>query len=120
MKFLVDEDLPRSTVTLIKEFGHQAVDVRDVQLRGAPDDRNAAYAKAKGLCLVTADGGFANIRQYPPGEYAGLIVLDLPAHATLPVILRLLRELFAQADLVSSLPGKLAILAFGRVRIRDG
>jgi len=31
-----------------------------------------------------------------------------------------LRELFAQADLVSSLPGKLAILAFGRVRIRDG
>lgn len=105
---------------VLREMGFEAVDVRDVGLRGASDERIAAYAKERGLCLVTADGGFANIRQYPPVEYAGLVVLDLPPRATLPVILRLTREFFTNADLVRDLYGKLAVVAFGRVRIRDG
>ena len=78
MKFLVDEDLPRSTATVLQEIGYEAVDVRDVGLRGASDEQIAGYAKANNLCLITADGGFANIRQYPPADYAGLVVLDLP------------------------------------------
>jgi predicted nuclease of predicted toxin-antitoxin system len=120
MKFLVDEDLPRSTVPQLRELGHEAEDVRDIGPRGASDDQIAAHAKAQGFCLITADGGFANIRQYPPSEYRGLIVLDLPSRATSPVILRLLREFFAQSELVEDISGKLAVVAFGRVRIRDG
>jgi predicted nuclease of predicted toxin-antitoxin system len=119
MKFLVDEDLPRSTVPLLQELGYEAVDVRDVGLRGFPDDQIAAYAKANGFCLVTADGGFANIRQFPPREYPGLVVLDLPSRANLPVILRLLREFFTHPEIVRDLSGKLAIVAFGRVRLRE-
>jgi predicted nuclease of predicted toxin-antitoxin system len=119
MKFLVDEDLPRSTVSLLQELGYEAVDVRDIGLRGFPDEHVAAYAKANGLCLVTADGGFANIRQFPPREYHGLVVLDLPARSNLPILLRLLREFFAHSDLVRDLSGKLAIVAFGRVRLRE-
>jgi len=120
MKFLVDEDLPRSAAPLLQELGYEAMDVRDVGLRGVSDDQIAAYAKTKGLCLVSADGGFANIRQYPPGEYHGLVILDLPPRATLPVILRLMREFFTHTDIVRDLSGKLAIVAFGRVRLRDG
>jgi predicted nuclease of predicted toxin-antitoxin system len=119
MKFLIDEDLPRSTAAVIQEFGYEAVDVRDVHLRGAPDEQIAAYAKANGLCLVTADGGFANIRQYPPVEYSGLVVLELPPRANLPVILRLVREFFSNTEIVCELSGKLAVVAFGRVRIRE-
>jgi len=119
MKFLVDEDLPRSTVTLLQGLGYDAVDVRDIGLRGFPDDQIAAYAKANRLCLVTADRGFANIRQFPPREYHGLVVLDLPSRSNLPIILRLLREFFVQSDLIPNLNGKLAIVAFGRVRLRE-
>ena len=120
MKFLVDEDLPRSTVALLSELGYEALDVRDVGLRGSSDEKVAEYAKANGLCLITADGGFANIRQYPPKEYSGLIVLDLPPRATLSLILRLIREFFSEDALVKGLPGKLAVVAFGRARIRGG
>ena len=42
MKFLVDEDLPRSVAPLIRELGYDADDVRDVGLRGAPDSEIAA------------------------------------------------------------------------------
>ena len=120
MKFLVDEDLPRSAAPLLRELGYEAADVRDVGLRGASDDRIAAYARTNDFCIVTADGGFANIRQYPPGEYHGLIILDLPTRATVPMILRLLREFFAHSDIVRDLSGRLAIVAFGRIRLRDG
>jgi predicted nuclease of predicted toxin-antitoxin system len=119
MKFLVDEDLPRSVATLIQELGHDAEDVRDVGLRGASDSGIAAYAQVHKLCIVTADGGFASIRNYSPREYAGLVVLDLPPRATSPVILRLVREFFAQSELIHDLPGRLAIVAFGRVRLRE-
>jgi hypothetical protein len=36
MTFLVDEDLPRSVGAVLREFGHEVVDVRDIGLRGAP------------------------------------------------------------------------------------
>ena len=62
MRFLIDADLPRSTGTLFQRYNHEAVDVRDIGLRGAKDRQIAAYARGKGLCLVTGDFDFSNIR----------------------------------------------------------
>jgi predicted nuclease of predicted toxin-antitoxin system len=53
MRFLIDEDLPRLTKNLLQRHNHEAVDVRDIGLRGAKDYQIAAYAQSKGLCLVT-------------------------------------------------------------------
>jgi hypothetical protein len=36
LKFLVDEDLPRSTAQVLKEMGFTALDVRDCGLSRAP------------------------------------------------------------------------------------
>jgi len=44
MQFLVDEDLPRAVDNLLKQHGHEAVDVRDIGLRGAKDAEIARYA----------------------------------------------------------------------------
>jgi len=32
MRFLIDEDLPRSTDDLLRRYGHEAIDVRDIGL----------------------------------------------------------------------------------------
>ena len=72
MRFLVDEDIPRSTDDLLRRYEHEAVDVRDIGLRGAKDPQIAAYAQSEDLCLVTGDFDFSDIRNYPPGEYAGV------------------------------------------------
>jgi predicted nuclease of predicted toxin-antitoxin system len=66
MRFLVDEDLPRSLNDLIRSFGHESVDVRTTGLRGARDHLIASYAREEGRCLVTGDLDFADIRNYPP------------------------------------------------------
>jgi len=118
MKFLIDEDLPRSVGNLLQRHGHEAVDIRDTILRGANDAEVAEYAHKHKLCLLSGDVGFADIRNYPPGKYWGIIVLRLPARATSSIILSLLSNFLLQADIVNDIRGKLAILEFGRVRIR--
>ena len=118
MRFLVDGDLPRSINNLFRRYRHEVVDVRDIGLGGAKDRQIAEHARKNGLCLVTADFDFSNIHNYPPKEYAGLVVLKLPRNATGSFILNLMEGFLQQDDLVVQMPGKLAIVEPGRVRIR--
>jgi len=118
MEFLIDADLPRPTAEVIRLNGHQARDVRDVGLGSAPDEDIAAYAKANGLCLITGDFDFADIRYYPPEDYAGLVVLGLPDNANRGFILRLVAAFLNHSEIISQLPGRLAIVEPGRIRLR--
>jgi len=120
MRFLIDEDLPRSIVSLLQRYGHEAVDVRDIGLRGAKDSQIASYVQRNDLCLVTGDFVFSDIRNYPPNRYSGIIVLKIPRDATAIFILSLLESFLEQDKLVSESPGKLAIVEPGRIRIRKG
>lgn len=120
MRFLIDEDLPRSMDNLLRQCGHEAIDVRDIGLRGATDTEIATYVQKHELCLLSGDMGFADIRNYPPGKYSGVVVLHLPAKATSSTILTLLQSLLVQTEIVNQLNGKLAIVERGRVRIRKG
>lgn len=37
-RFVIDEDMPRSTGVILKEHGYEVRDVRDYELRGAEDN----------------------------------------------------------------------------------
>ena len=118
LKFLIDEDLPRSTGELIRRYGHQTVDGRDIGLRGSKDAEVASYARSHDLCLITGDYDFADIRNYPPSMYPGIIVIHPQRNATAPEILRIVEALFKRQELLSNLAGKLAVVEPGRVRVR--
>ena len=118
MRFLIDADLPRSAKDVVSRRGHEAIDVRDIGLRSAKDPQIARHAQSEGICLVTGDYDFADIRNYPPEYYAGLVVLKLPRTATATYINQLLDSFLAQEDLLTQLSGKLAIVEPGRVRLR--
>lgn len=118
MEFLIDADLPRPTAEVIRLKGHQARDVRDAGLGSAPDEAIAEYAKANGLCLITGDFDFADIRRYPPENYAGLAVLGLPENANREFILQLVKAFLDHPEIIAQLPGRLAIVEPGRIRLR--
>lgn len=82
VRFLIDADLPRSIKTLLEKFGHEAIDVRDIGLRSAKDQVIARYAQDHQACLLTGDFGFADIRNYPPETFYGIVVPGLPRDAT--------------------------------------
>jgi predicted nuclease of predicted toxin-antitoxin system len=118
MRFLLDENLPRSAVELLNRYNHEVFDARDAGLRGVSDSKIADYAQKHELCLLTSDLGFADIRSYPPGVYSGLIVLRLPAKATSKIILNLLEGFLKHTEIVSQLQGKLIIVEKERIRVR--
>ena len=118
MHFLVDADLPRSTAEVLQRHGHEATDVRDIGLRSADDTTIAQYAQQQHLCLLTRDFDFSDIRTYPPADYAGMVVLVIPPTVTTRYITQLLEMFLQQREIIVQLPGKLAIVEAGRVRLR--
>jgi predicted nuclease of predicted toxin-antitoxin system len=118
MHFLIDADLPRSLAASIRQRGHEATDVRDIGLRNAKDPVFACYAREHNFCLITGDYDFADIRNYPPEQYAGIVVLFLPRTATASYINQLVDQFLASEELLPQLLGQLAIVEPGRVRLR--
>ena len=118
MRFLIDANMPRSTAELLRRYGHEALDVREIGMSGAADSQIAAYAQQNRLVLVTRDFDFADIRNYPPRQYAGLLVLELPEDAVATFVLHVIESFITNKELVEALPARLAILQPTRVRLR--
>ena len=60
MRFLVDEDPPRSLARELRAGGVPAEDVRDAGPRGRTDEEILTAAARRGAVLVTADIGLAD------------------------------------------------------------
>jgi predicted nuclease of predicted toxin-antitoxin system len=118
-KFLIDEDMPRSTAVVLRQAGHSVEDVRDVGLRGRSDQEVFQYAQAQGAILLTADKGFSNIVRFPLGTHTGILVIrvpnELPTQAVNHEVLRALEDLEGE-----DLAGLLMIVEVGRTRVRRG
>lgn len=118
MRWLIDANMPRSTAGVLTRFGHESIDVRDILPGGAPDEDIAHHAKTNGLALVTRDFDFSDIRNYPPSEYSGIMVLELPDDSNAPAVLKVLESFLSQPELTDRLPGRLAVVESWRVRFR--
>jgi predicted nuclease of predicted toxin-antitoxin system len=117
MRFLVDENLPRSTARVLRAANYEAADVREVGLRGRTDQDVFARAQELGAVPLTGDSDFANILRFPLGSHAGLNVCRIPDDVSLAALnaelLKAIRELQGE-----DLSGALVIVETGRVRIR--
>jgi predicted nuclease of predicted toxin-antitoxin system len=52
--------------------------VRDIGLRGHPDQEIVDRARAEGRVVLTADTDFASTLAFPPATHAGVVVLRVP------------------------------------------
>ena len=71
----VDEDLPRGIDELFDSRGHIATTVVGQGWSGVSDEILWSRVQSEGRWLITADKGFADLRKYPPGSHAGVILL---------------------------------------------
>ncbi len=77
MRFKLDENLPIELAELFRRSGHDAQTVFDEGLAGAEDAEIASVCVRERRAVVTLDMDFADIRAYPPPEYAGIVVFRL-------------------------------------------
>ena len=115
--FLVDEDLPRSLVSVLVEAGFQAHDVRDVGLRGKSDAEVFAYAVANGLALISGDLGFASLLEFPLGSHSGIIIARLPNQTPITELNRAVADAIDAVG-AADIFGNLVIIEPGRIRLR--
>ena len=117
LRFLVDEDVPRSTARVLRDAGFNAVDVRDVGLRGKSDQQVFDYAQRENRLLITCDLGFSNIINFPPSDSVGLLVVRVPDSETITAFNR--EVLKAVKEVGEDLLHRLAIVEIGKVRLRE-
>jgi predicted nuclease of predicted toxin-antitoxin system len=118
MNFKIDENLPLEFIDLLRGAGHDAVTVLDQQLGGADDSTVATRCRQEHRVLITLDLDFCDIREYPPEDHHGLIVLRVHRQDKLTLI-----RVFRQAiGLLASEPlsGRLWIVEESKIRIRGG
>lgn len=118
MLFLVDANLPRSPVDLISGLGHRVEFARDIGMADAPDSTISEYAQKTGAVLLTRDLDFADIRNYPPARYAGIVVFRLPDDAVATEIVNVAERFLRGPSFTPQISGRLAIIEPDRVRFR--
>ncbi len=120
LRFVIDEDQPRSLGYLLKEQGHEVRDIRDHGLRGADDRRIFHFAQQNESTLISGDFGFSNVLHYPPKDHAGVVLIHFPTEMTTDKVnqevMKQLKGFFHE----DNLKGRLIILEPGKVRIRTG
>jgi predicted nuclease of predicted toxin-antitoxin system len=118
VKVKLDENMPSALAERLRSAGHDVATVPDERLGGAADPTVLGAATSEGRLLMTFDTDFANIRLYPPGSHAGIIVFrlhDLRWKILGPPVARLM-----ESGVLERLHGGLAIVDEVRTRMRAG
>jgi predicted nuclease of predicted toxin-antitoxin system len=90
----LDENLPHDLAAALRRDGHDVHTVVEEQLAGESDPVVVAAATGEGRILLTLDRGIGDLRRYPPGSHAGIVVLRPAAQdpdSILSLIQRLMR-----------------------------
>jgi predicted nuclease of predicted toxin-antitoxin system len=116
MHIKVDEDLPAQTVRLLGARGYDASSVVEQGMGGWKDSDLWQVVRDHRLFLITGDKGFGDIRSYPPGTHAGVLLLRPDEDGIRPLI-ELLEGVLVSYEL-ETLAGLLAVATPRGIRIR--
>lgn len=116
-KFIIDEDMPRSTGKILEEHGYNVKDVRDYGLRGAEDEEIFEFAQEEKSVILTGDTGFGNILRFPLGNHFGIVVTHFPNEVSSGEINQQLVEKLKELS-ENDFKGNLIIIEPMKIRIR--
>ncbi|MGF1653995.1 MAG: DUF5615 family PIN-like protein [Actinomycetales bacterium] len=116
MRLKLDENIAASAAAPLLDAGHDVDTVADEGLTGAEDPAVLQAATTDARLLVSLDRGLGDVRAYPPGTHAGVLVLRLDRQSPHEVT-RALREIVHAVDL-TRLSGAVAVWRNGTLRVR--
>lgn len=116
MKFLLDENFPKSAEKLLLDYGHEVVDIRGTIQQGINDFQLFDYAQQIQAVLLTTDRDFYHTIPLQYANHFGVIVIALkqPNRASL---LSKLDWLLANNQ-ISSITNKIILLRDKTYRVR--
>lgn len=120
LRLFMDQCVPRSVTESLLNAGHAVDLLRNHLPINAKDPDVIACAQSLEAVLVTLNGDFADIINYPPADFGGIIALQVKNHPeSLPaIIMRLLTYLGEHSDREHYV-GKLLLVEAHRIRIKE-
>ena len=118
--FFSDQCVPAEISNILVRNGHRVTLLREVLPICSPDTDVIAKAQSLKAILVSLNGDFADIVDYPPAKYAGIVAVQLKNHPeAIPSLMgRLINFLIENQD-QEFYRGKLIIVEPHRIRIRQ-
>ena len=116
IKILLDADMPRSSVKVIRSSGFEVEDVRDIGMRSAKDKEIIEYALNNNRVIVTRDTDFGEILRYP--KHPGAIILRLPNTFTTKEVNKRLKGFLSSVS-ETEIKNAIIIVELSRYRRRD-
>ena len=118
MKIKLDENMPQALAALLRSAGHDVATVAEEGLSGADDPPVLEKAALEGRLLMTFDKDFADIRHYPIGTHAGIVVFRLRDQRW--IVLQKPAQRVVESSLLDRLKQGLAIVDKTHIRIHAG
>lgn len=116
MRFKIDENIPVEVCDALRTDGHDVHTVPEEDMTGADDATLMARVAEEQRVMLTLDKGIADVRTYPPQDYAG-IVLFRPDSAGRESVAAFILE-HMPGLLTRELAGRLFIVSAQGVRMR--
>jgi predicted nuclease of predicted toxin-antitoxin system len=117
MRIKLDENMPLSLAALLRSARHDVSTVPEENLSGRNDPHVLETATKEGRLLMTFDADFGDIRAYPIGSHAGVVVFRV--HDQRWAALKGPVERLLLSGLLERLEHGLAIVDENRIRVRS-
>ena len=115
--FVVDEDMQRSVGSILEKLGHTVLDIRDLGLRGRPDEVIFQFAQKNRAALLSGDVGFSRFVNFVPGGHFGIVIVRFPSEVSTDCInAEIAKSLSDLTD--QDFRNTVIVISPGKVRIR--
>jgi predicted nuclease of predicted toxin-antitoxin system len=120
LKFFADHCVPNSIIKFLREQGHEVLVLRDHIPMDSPDPVVIQKAQEYEAVLLTLNGDFADLINYPPQQFKGIISIQLKNHPeNIPLICEKLRAYIEENSEMANFEGKLIVVEPHRIRVRS-
>ncbi|PSF32116.1 hypothetical protein C7H19_21985 [Aphanothece hegewaldii CCALA 016] len=120
LRFFIDQCVPSSISQLLRQSGYEVLILKDYISIDSPDQNVIAEAQRQNSILISLNGDFADIVNYPPTTYQGIISIQLKDHPEIiPQLMQQLLNYLAKYNSMNDYQGKLLIVEVSRIRIRE-
>lgn len=120
LRFFADQCVPITVTESLRDAGYEVLCFRDFLPIESVDSVVISKAQKLKAILISLNGDFANILDYPPANYKGIIALQVRNHPeVLPQIVSRLKDYLSTNPDMEHYKGKLFLVEVHRIRIRQ-
>ena len=119
LRFFADHCIPNFIIQELQDVGYRVLRLKGHIPIESPDSKVIATAQELDAILLSLNGDFTNILNYPPDRYKGIIAFQVKNHPeVIPHLIRRLLSYLALHPEMDFYKGKLILLEVHRIRIQ--